>query len=268
MKFDTKHRDDHYLVDDQLKQLHERMQRSWWNKKAKWFFVLLIVSVVLSYVSILKLKEGGDVTFLSMLVICLVGYILEPEYGLLAAFLFGVIKYVIDYVIPGSFQTVLSSVIHEPGYLSDLFGQIHSVGYRAYRAGRVLSGQVDEIQVIGDLFDYLFGYTLLGLFGFFEAVTKKTAGGYDQRFTIRSAFLIVVILRFIESVINYAVFYSEPVVWWMFWGEALTYSFMYVIIEGVLSLAVLYLPPVVDTIQYFRTVAGHEYNEKLYQEYH
>ena len=267
MIFDTKHRDDNYLVDDQLRSLHEKVQRSWWNKKAKWFFTLLTVSVLLSYVSILKLKEGGDITFLSMLVLCLIGYVLEPQYGLLAAFLFGIIKYVIDYVIPGSFQSVVSSVINNPGYLSDLFGQVGTAGYRAYRAGRILSGQVDAIQVIGDLFDYLFGYTLLGLFGFFEAVTRKKENGYEQRFTIRSAFVIVVVFRFIESVINYAVFYSEPVVWWVFYGEALVYSFMYVIIEGVLSLAVLYIPPVVDTIQYFRTVAGHEYNKKLYRKY-
>ncbi len=271
LRYDTEHRNNNVFIDDQLRQMHERFQRSWWNKPAKWFTALLVVSIVLSYISILNLREGGSVTFMSMLVLCLIGYVLEPRAGLLAAFLFGLIKYFVDYVCPGYFSSVFSRIIYEPGYLQDIFGAVSRSGYRAWRSAQGITdpNAADDVRVIADLFDYLIGYTLLGLFGFFEAlsVRRKTDGTY-RRFTIQSAFICVVLLRFIESVINYIVFYPEPVSVVAFIQAAVMYSFMYVGIEGILSWAVLYIPPVIDTIQYFRTVAGNEYNEKLYQEYH
>ena len=276
--FDTGHRNNNILIDEQLKQMHESMQRSWWNRPAKWFAALLAVSIVLSYVDILRLGEGGSVTFLSMFVLCLIGYVLEPKYGLLAAFLFGVIKYLIDYLCPGHFQTVISHIMSDRGYLGSLFDYVSKHGYRDYHdliansAGAELTGDpdiariytagVDAVQVLGDLFDYLFGYTLLGLFGYMEALSVR-----GRHLKVQTAYIIVVLFRFIESVINYVVFYPENMAWSAFIQEAVMYSFMYVVIEGILSWLVSYLPPVIDTVQYFRTVAGNEYNEKLYQEY-
>ncbi len=322
--FDTGHRNNNILIDEQLKQMHENMQKSWWNRPARWFAAMLAVSIVLSYVDILRLGEGGSVTFLSMLVLCLIGYVLEPKYGLLAAFLFGVIKYLIDYVCPGYFQTVINRMINDPGYLGSLYDYVIKNGYRDYHdlimnsAGvdltadpdiaRIIIPGVDAVQVIGDLFDYLIGYTLLGLFGYIEAIGVKNRqdnreaamasvqsteaadalrssescgsrirGSLRRQFTlqtsgrrrlnIQTAYIIVVLLRFVESVINYIIFYPEDMAWSAFVQEAVMYSFMYVVIEGILSWFVLYIPPVIDTIQYFRTVAGNEYNEKLYQEY-
>ncbi len=263
--FDTRHRNNSIFIDDEIRSMRERFQRSWWNKPAKWFSVMLALSLILSYVAILKLGEGGSVTFLSMLVLCLIGYVLEPRAGLLAAFLFGVIKYIIDYVCPGSFGEVLSRVINEPGYLMDLYATVSTEGYRAYVGAEKT---VDAVQVIGDLFDYLIGYTLLGLFGYIEAITVRRDKDITvHKFSIQSAFLIAVLLRYIESVANYIVFYPEPGAWMGFCREAFMYSFMYVGIEGILSWGVLYIPQVIDTIQYFRTVAANKYNEKLYQEY-
>ena len=276
--FETGHRNNNILIDDQLKQMHENMQKSWWNRPARWFAAMLAVSIVLSYVDILRLGEGGSVTLLSMLVLCLIGYVMEPKYGLLAAFLFGVIKYLIDYICPGYFQTVINHMINDPGYLRSLYDHVIKNGYRDYHnlimnsAGvdlsadpdlaRIITTGVDAVQVIGDLFDYIVGYTLLGLFGYIEAMEINA-----KHLKIQTAFIIVVLFRFIESVINYIVFYPENMAWSAFAEEAVMYSCMYVVVEGLLSWFVLYLPPVIDTIQYFRTVAGNEYNEKLYQEY-
>ena len=260
--FDTGHRNNNILIDEQLKQMHENMQKSWWNRPARWFAAMLAVSIVLSYVDILRLGEGGSVTFLSMLVLCLIGYVLEPKYGLLAAFLFGVIKYLIDYVCPGCFQTVITRIINVPGYPGGLYDYVIVHGYRDYHDLMMNLTEVDAVQVIGDLFDYLVGYTLLGLFGYIEAMEIN-----GKHLKIQTVYIIVVLFRFVESVINYIIFYPENMAWSAFVQEAVMYSFMYVVIEGILSWFVLYIPSVIDTIQYFRTVAGNEYNEKLYQEY-
>ena len=271
IEYDTAHRNNSLFVDDQIKRMHERFRRSWWNRPVKWFAVLLFISLVLSYISILELGEGGSVTFLSMLVLCLIGYVLEPRAGLLAAFLFGLIKYIVDYVCPGYFSSVISRIINEPGFITDIYRQMSLTGYRDWREGLGLTdpGMVDTVQVIADLFDYLIGYTLLGAFGYLEALSIRGKGsGPGRRMTIQNAFLLAVMLRFIESVINYVVFYPETGSKFLFFREAVTYSFMYVGIEGLLSWGVMYIPQVIDTIQYFRTVAGNEYNEKLYQEYH
>lgn len=268
IRLDTRHRNNNILVDEQQRKMHERFQRSWWNRPVKWFVVMLALSLLLSYVEILRLGEGGSVTFLSMLVLCLIGYVLEPRAGLLAAFLFGVIKYILDYVCPGHFQTVYLKIVNEPGYWQNIFAIMSEQGYRLGKAGFMITKDVDAAQVIGDLFDYLIGYTLLGTFGYIEAMTIRSGKkGEARRFSINSAFIIAVILRFIESVINYAVFYPENVGAVAFLQEAVMYSFMYVGIEGILSWFVLYIPAVTDTVQYIRTVAGNKYNEKLYQEY-
>ena len=45
-----------------------------WNRKWLWILILVAAAVILSYMKPLKLEEGGEVTYLSMLAIYLVGY--------------------------------------------------------------------------------------------------------------------------------------------------------------------------------------------------
>ena len=62
-----------------------------WNKKRLWFWILLGVAFVLSFVTPLRLDEGGELTCFSMLVICLIGYFLGGSKGVLAAVIYGVL---------------------------------------------------------------------------------------------------------------------------------------------------------------------------------
>lgn len=68
-----------------------------WNRRWLWVVILISVSILLSYLKPLKLQEGGEVTYLSMLVIFLVGYFYGGKAGIAAAFLYGILKYVLDY---------------------------------------------------------------------------------------------------------------------------------------------------------------------------
>ena len=64
-----------------------------WNRKWLWILILIGVSLILSYMKPLRLAEGGEVTYLSMLVIYLVGYFYGGWTGVAAAFLYGALKY-------------------------------------------------------------------------------------------------------------------------------------------------------------------------------
>ena len=68
-----------------------------WNRRWLWVVILIVASILLSYLKPLKLQEGGEVTYLSMLVIFLVGYFYGGKAGIGAAFLYGILKYVLDY---------------------------------------------------------------------------------------------------------------------------------------------------------------------------
>lgn len=68
-----------------------------WNRRWLWVVILISMSILLSYLKPLKLEEGGEVTYLSMLVIFLVGYFYGGKAGIAAAVLYGVLKYVLDY---------------------------------------------------------------------------------------------------------------------------------------------------------------------------
>ncbi len=75
----------------------EDLWRKLWGRKILWFMVLLAIAVLLSYMKMLKLKEGGELTLLSMLPVCLIGYYFGAIPGLVGAFLFGSIKLLIDW---------------------------------------------------------------------------------------------------------------------------------------------------------------------------
>lgn len=71
--------------------------QGFWNRRWLWFVLLLAMGIVLSYLQPITLAEGGEVTFLSMLAIVLIGYFYGGWTGILGALLFAVIKYFLDY---------------------------------------------------------------------------------------------------------------------------------------------------------------------------
>ncbi len=251
-----------------MREIQMKIRRGWWNNPFRYFLVLLVCALALSYVSVLRLGEGGEVTFLSMLFLCLIGYIVHPAAGLGAALLYAVLRYCFDYVLPGHVDTVLREYGSNHAALQQLLSQIQISGYRAMRPQLMLSATTDRIQVAGDLFDFLFGYGLLGLFGFLEALTVRSKEDDAPRkvFSFQGAYLAVVILRYIESVINYLVFYPEPGSALSNLWDALFYSFLYVCVEGLLTLLVLSIPQVMQMILFLRTVARSRFDERIFRE--
>lgn len=95
-----------------------------WNRKWLWIVILIGFAVFLSYLKPLKLEEGGEMTYLSMLVIYLVGYFYGGRTGLAAAFLYGAIKYFLDYPlivnVPELWDYILGyGLLGAGGFLAD-----------------------------------------------------------------------------------------------------------------------------------------------------
>ncbi|MCR5249338.1 MAG: energy-coupled thiamine transporter ThiT [Lachnospiraceae bacterium] len=249
-------------------QMRENFRDFWWGHPKRWFALLLAVSLLLSYVHVFRMGEGGEVTFLSMMMLAMIGYILGPRYGILGALLFALIKYTIDYIFPGYFLTVLQEYLGQTLKIRLLVSELTTEGYRALKPDMMLGGHVDRIQVAGDLFDYLFGYVLVGLYGWLEGLRYKKKGKvYRVLPHPQYAFLIVIVLRFIESVINYGIFYPEPKMPGMeFFGEAVKYSLFYVGLDGLIAYIVLTLPQVTNVMTYLRMVANNAYDYSIYED--
>ncbi len=82
-----------------------------WNKKRLWFWILLGVAFVLSFVTPLRLDEGGELTCFSMLVICLIGYFLGGSKGVLAAVIFGVLRFLVGFPYADNLAEIIDDLV-------------------------------------------------------------------------------------------------------------------------------------------------------------
>lgn len=189
-----------------------------WNRKWLWILIILGAALLLSYLQPLELSEGGEVTFLSMLMVCMAGYFFGGWTGLLTAFTFGCIKF-------------------------------------------LLRNVNDSDNVVAELYDYILGYGLLGICGFFYQKNSKKEKDElkkekKKKGVLQMGYLLAVLLRYIESVWNCSYFYDETI------RYSLVYS-SYICVEMAVTLLILCIPQVREAIEYLKYVATHVYEEDL-----
>lgn len=208
--------------------------QGFWNRRWLWFVLLLAMGIVLSYLQPITLAEGGEVTFLSMLAIVLIGYFYGGWTGILGALLFAVIKYFLDYHLTLN---------------------------------------------VAELTDYIFGYGLLGVGGFFgnrqgrhQSQNAQESGSVEKNgfveegsSTLLRCYLLAVTLRYIESVWNCLQYYYKPweSLWENIWDESIVYCAGYVGAEVLITVVILLIPQVRDALEYLKFVATHDYVEDL-----
>lgn len=101
----------------------------------------------------------------------------------------------------------------------------------------------------GEYFDYIVGYGLMLIGGIYAHAKKNLAVGY----------MIAVMLRYVESIINCIVFYPlENAGLWENLLEGVTYSAKYVLVEGAITLLLIHIKPVKSAILYWKYVATHD----------
>ncbi|MBQ9642804.1 MAG: energy-coupled thiamine transporter ThiT [Lachnospiraceae bacterium] len=157
-------------VEDHAKESLRRRRHLVWGNRTLWFVALTAVAIALSYVVLLQMPEGGEVTFLSMLVVCLIGYILGPAEGVCGAALFGLIKYFIDYgMVQTNFAELWDYLI---GYLLlGICGVLANTQMRSSRTGRMeyLLGLRSSMTIavllrfLESVWNYLYFYPVPGM---------------------------------------------------------------------------------------------------------
>ena len=186
----------------------ERQQRKGFTfKKLITVFILFVMSFVFSYLRPLHMSEGGDVTFLSTIILYLVAYFFGGRVGIVTALIYSLCKIGLDTKV-------------------DL---------------------LDSNHFIAELYDYIIGYAVIGIGGFFSRIKRKQDRKLDG-FWI--GYMISVSLRFLESVINCSYFYGETI-WY-----SIRYCMGYIGIEAVFTILILLIPKVREAIEYAKIEAN------------
>lgn len=100
-----------------------------------------------------------------------------------------------------------------------------------------------------EIVDYIFGYGVLSIGGIMA----------HRKDNLKIGYTVAVILRYVESVANCLAFHyiaTDSV--WANLKEAFGYSASYVITEAVVTLVILFVPKVIEAIEYWKYVANND----------
>lgn len=100
-----------------------------------------------------------------------------------------------------------------------------------------------------EISDYIFGYGVLVIGGIIA----------HKKDNLKLGYVVAVILRYIESIINCLYFHyiaTDSV--WANIKEAFGYSALYVISEAVVTLVILFIPKVIEAIEYWKYVSNND----------
>lgn len=196
-----------------------------WGNKALWVLIFTLLGFILSWVRMIVLEEGGEVTYLSMAVVFLAGYVIGWKEGFLCAFLVGTLRFVSEYCVINPISTTDSLFVPE-------------------------------------ICDIVLGYTLLAFGGLLVHFIKKYHWKCEK-YALQIGFLFGVILKLIEGVWNCFYFYDRPgETLAQRWIYAFVYSGSYIGFEAILSIIFLCIPPVIQAIDFLRMVAHMKYTEQ------
>lgn len=176
-------------------------------KKFVTVLILFVMALGFSYLRPLHMSEGGDVTFLSTAVLFLIAYFFGGRVGIVTALIYSLFKFGLDYEV----------------------------------------GLLDKKHLIAEIYDYILGYGVVGIGGFFSNIKNKK-GKHLSAFWI--GYLISLMFRFIEGVFNCSYFYNESL-WY-----SIQYCLGYIGIEAVITILILFIPKVREAIEYAKEVAN------------
>lgn len=198
-----------------------------WKKKWVWILIFFGLFVLLSAVKVVVLPQGGAVTYMSLLFLWLVTYFFGFKYGLICSVFFGFAKLGINY----------------------------------------LTGEYINFHPMAILLEYPLGcgvFCLGGLLKEPERETKNSISSFGgqmkiEPFKLKMGYAIGVFGQFILYVISAVCFYPPDREG--FFNNLLfciAYDASYLMIEGVITVLILCVPPIYEAIYYLKYVATHE----------
>ena len=192
-----------------------------WNRRWIWTLIFGVLFMVLSCVKIVVLPQGGSVTYLSLLFLWLITYFFGFRYGLIWSILLGFVRLGLNY----------------------------------------LTGEFINYDPFALLLEYPLGFSVFALGGLLKEPKSDTSVGSLGRFRaepfkLKMGYAIGVLGQLVLYVISAVCFYPPDREG--FWNNLLfciLYDGSYLMVEGVMTLLFLCVPPVHEAIYYLKDIA-------------
>lgn len=198
-----------------------------WNKRWLWTLIFFGLFIILSSVKVLVLPQGGSVTYFSLLILWLITYFFGFRYGAVISILAGVAMLGVNYVTKEYINFNIGALILE-----------YPLGYGVFCLGGLITEPKDKKS---------------------NKVTYFGGRLIAEPFKLKMGYAIGVFLQLVMFVISAVLFYPpDRAGFWNNLGYCIAYDASYLLIEGVITIIFLCVPPVCETIFYLKYVATHE----------
>lgn len=187
-------------------------------------FIFFVLFVLLSAVKILVLPEGGSVTYLSLLFLWLVTYFFGFKYGLVCSLIFGCAKLGVNFLTDEYINWHPMAIILEYPLGCGIF---------------CLGGLLKDSEAGQD--------------------SSSVRGAKKELFKLRMGYVIGILGQFVLYVVSAVCFYPpdrEGFLNNLFF--CILYDGSYLAIEGIITVLVLCVPPVFESIYYLKYVVTRE----------
>lgn len=195
-----------------------------WKRKLLCIFILFGLFTLLSAINIVSLPQGGSVTYLSLLFLWLVTYFFGFKYGIVCSVLFGFARLGVNCLTDESINWQLMAIILE-----------YPLGCGIFCMGGLLK----------------------------EPGTERNSGSVRgpkaEPFKLKMGYVIGIFGQFVLYIISAVCFYPPDREGFL--NNLLfciLYDGSYLAIEGVITVLVLCIPPVYESIYYLKYVVTHE----------
>lgn len=196
-----------------------------WNKRWLWTLIFLGLFIFLSAIKIVVLPQGGAITYLSLLFLWLVTYFFGFSYGLVWSLLFGLAKLGITY----------------------------------------LTGEYINYHPIALLLEYPLGCGVFCLGGLLKEPAHKSEGaqnffgGQMEPFKLKMGYVVGIFGQFLLYTISAVCFYPpDREGFFNNLVYCMAYDGSYLLLEGIMTVLFLCVPPVYEAIYYLKYIATHE----------
>lgn len=187
-------------------------------------FILLGLFALLSAVKVVVLPQGGSVTYLSLLFLWLATYFFGFKYGLVCSVLFGFARLGVNYLTVEHINWQPMAILLE-----------YPLGCGIFCLGGLLKEPGTEQGI------------------------NLVRGTKEDLFKLRMGYVIGIFCQFVLYIVSAVCFYPPDREG--FFDNLLfcvLYDGSYLAIEGVITILVLFIPPIYETINYLKYVVTHE----------
>lgn len=207
-----------------------------WGNKWLWTVILLVIAALLSMAKPVVLHDGGAVTWFSLLFLWLVTFFFGPKHGAVCSVLFGFVKLYVTYATGEYVNFALGALVLEYPLACGMFA---------------LGGLIDERKDRG-------------------ACRGTADEGMIRRepLKLRVGYLVGVLAMGVCYVISAVLFYPPDVEG--FFGNLLyciMYDYSYLLIEAALTMLLLCIPPVTNSLYYLKHVATTPHGDPTLQSF-